>query len=185
MTIPTSSLPKPNECNNTKEQRTNAEILQELSSTGLVSDASKPSVILENVKPGGVSFEVHLTTVRPKTAKGQRVPKPPRRLESLEVETDSEKRQRMEEISAKIKSKQEKASLKRQVGNPATWIFRDKTKSYKSASYNGSKCPVGLLQNLTEDFFLWFKTEGKKGENALRTSPFTDMLHGHERKNLQ
>ncbi|XP_041463949.1 uncharacterized protein LOC121414971 [Lytechinus variegatus] len=55
-----------------------------------------------------------MTTVRPNTAKGQRVPKPPRRLESIEVKADMKRQRTMEEISAKIKMKQEKAKLKRQ-----------------------------------------------------------------------
>eukprot|EP00057_Strongylocentrotus_purpuratus_P017226 XP_011671700.1 PREDICTED: uncharacterized protein LOC105441855 [Strongylocentrotus purpuratus] len=162
VTIPTSALPKPNECNNTKEQLTNAEILQELSSNGLVSDASKPSVVLENIKPGGVSFEVRMTTVRPRTAKGQRVPKPPRRLESLERETDSEKRQRMEEISAKIKSKQEKATLKRQnLQETRQQMRQEKSHKIKEAVH---ECIAAALDIDTTTIVE--KTEAEKEERA-------------------
>ncbi|XP_041481913.1 inner centromere protein A-like [Lytechinus variegatus] len=107
LTVPITELPKPNECSTEQDTRTTNEIIKDFRDTGLVAGVGGG-----NVRPKGVAFDIHFDTVRvrPKTAKGVRVPKAPRRLERLELPAKGEG----EKIANKIKEKQEKAARKRQ-----------------------------------------------------------------------
>eukprot|EP00057_Strongylocentrotus_purpuratus_P009653 XP_011664127.1 PREDICTED: uncharacterized protein LOC105438245 [Strongylocentrotus purpuratus] len=112
LTVPITELPKPNECSSSLDTKTNNEIIQEFRDTGLVAD-----LVVGKVKPNGVAFDIELDNVRvrskrPKTAKGFRVPKPPRRLERLEVKPSAVGEEE-KKIAKKIKDKQEKAALKK------------------------------------------------------------------------
>lgn len=126
LTVPITELPKPNECSSSQETKTNNEIIQEFRDTGLVAD-----LVVGKVKPNGVAFDIDLDNVRvrskrPKTAKGFRVPKPPRRLERLDVKPSAVGEE--DKLAKKIKEKQEKAALKKQVILPIHFVASCETK---------------------------------------------------------